>query len=184
MYLCQQLSSRQGTGWDALVPLSSPPAPASALPLGEEQTASWQKELGSQNSSARAPEKHSRMCWSDAWICLALELGSSSECESGSVALEVGWGERGTAARGTQTAGWKRRSCWDLESWYVPSCSSGWVSVGETQGIPLMEVHLEYKVFHALSRITKLDKGQQEQLQLKNASVCFEGWAMLWFEFL
>lgn len=43
------------------------------------------------------------------------------------------------------------------------------------QGIPLMEVHLEYEVFPALSLITKLDNRQQEQLQLKNASVCFEG---------
>lgn len=66
MYLCQQLSSRQGAGWGALVPLPSPPAPASALPLGEEQRASQRKELGRQSSSATAPAKHFRTCSSDA----------------------------------------------------------------------------------------------------------------------
>lgn len=47
-----------------------------------------------------------------------------------------------------------------------------------------MEVHLQDKVFPALSLITKVDNCQQEQLQQKNASVCCEVWVMLWFELL
>lgn len=67
---------------------------------------------------------------------------------------------------------------------HIPPCRSVWVRAGERQGIPLMEVHLECKVFPVSSLITKLDGCQQEHLQLKSEPVHCEVWAMLWLEFL
>lgn len=46
--------------------------------------------------------------------------------------------------------------------------------MGEMQGVHWVEVHMEHQVFPMLSLIMKLDKSQQGQQHLKNASAHFE----------